>query len=54
MPLPSNSIATEVIREMMLPYHHSTDLLQANVAAPPPDTAPARLATQSLPTPRLF
>jgi hypothetical protein len=26
---------------MMPPYHHSTDLLEAKVAAPPPDAATA-------------
>ena len=38
MSLPSNGIAAEVIREMMLLYHLSDDLLQPTFAvlAPPP------------------
>ena len=40
MPIPSNGITEEVIRDIMHPYHLSADLLEATLAtipAPPPD-----------------
>jgi hypothetical protein len=42
MPLPSNGITQDVIREMMPPYHLSTGLLEGAVTALPPPDAPAR------------
>jgi hypothetical protein len=43
MSLPSNGITADVIREMMPPYHLSTDLLEGTFAAlpPPPQDASA-------------
>ncbi len=44
MPLPSNGITAEVIREVMPPYRLDPDLMAATVAAlppPPPDTTTA-------------
>jgi hypothetical protein len=43
MSLPSNGITSDVIREMMPPYHLSFDLLEGTFAAlppPPPDAPP--------------
>src|SRR5208282_2853537 len=44
MAIPSNGITAEVIRDIMPPYHLSTDLLEGTFAAlppPPADASPA-------------